>query len=66
MSSQHYHRTSAPHSIPAIKKGKGWGEIIVDDYRNATSLLSGMSEQILQERSVKATYKWKIKLIVAA
>lgn len=66
MSSQHSHRTRAPNSIPEIKKGVEWGEIFVDDYRNAASLLSRMSEQILQERSVKATYKWKMKLVVAA
>ena len=66
MSSQHYHRTRAPNSISTIKKGMGLGEIIVDEYRNATSLLSRMSEQILQERNVKATYKWKMKLLVAA
>lgn len=66
VSSQHYHRTRAPNSIPKIKKGVEWGEILVDDYRNAASLLSRMSEQILQERSAKATYKWKMKLVVAA
>ena len=55
-----------PNSISTIKKGMGLGEIIVDDYGNATSLLSRMSEQILQERNVKATYKWKMKLLVAA
>lgn len=66
MSSQCYHRTRTPNSIPKIKNGVEWGEIFVDDYRNATSLLSRMSEQISQERSVKATYKWKMKLVVAA
>lgn len=48
------------HLIQYLQLKMGLREIIVNDYRNATSLLSRMSEQILQEGSVKATYKWKV------